>query len=627
MTAPTTSCTTRIEQLAAAERQAAYDVAHQNVVICENRCEITAIKKHLARLTSIEEPEAFKQHSQTNQAHSRLAQAVPTIDCELQTTGKSFSSRIVELASNTLTRANTNKRRLAAAQKCSEEKIFKDLLVAANADFYAKQLVLKSCIEPGGQHYKTAHEALAPCELKLCDAWKTGYDNPIKTVVSARNSHWNTYSQCLYFTKNRQMLQPTELAYKKFPPSMRLYPGPDRGVKSEVDTPQQRKLAQRVDEAEARIESIVLALEDLRTQYNNKKVVAEDAVKVAEQSSAEKSGILNKEQQALAQLKNDEDKIADKVEKARKHVDVVTQEEVVSVAHTDYGKAMGKVNKGKEEVSRIHNALECIESSQGLWIPFKEAMNAVQAAEEQLWLAGEELRIAELTYTLDNQLYDLARNNIQSCDIYQRCRPDITLSLLQQINEQPKQTKADIKKSLLEFKAERNTSDEQREQIIALFYALYDEDASLVSTRDLLKTQLETREQANSNPQLPDAKERLDKACQRLQSVRAEAQEFKQKWEDAVKMLDINVEKMQEKEEIWELTQARLELAKMQIPATNTNDADGQGSQNQSDVMWTALIKLPKPTGIAKPPSVQPINPSHQHGIDYDRLRRYMKHR
>jgi hypothetical protein len=92
-------------------------------------------------------------------------------------------------------------------------------------------------------------------------------------------------------------------------------------------------------------------------------------------------------------------------------------------------------------------------------------------------------------------------------------------------------------------------------------------------------------------------------------------------------MLDINVEKMQEKEEIWELTQARLELAKMQIPATNTNDADGQGSQNQSDVMWTALIKLPKPTGIAKPPSVQPINPSHQHGIDYDRLRRYMKHR
>ena len=149
----------------------------------------------------------------------------------------------------------------------------------------------------------------------------------------------------------------------------------------------------------------------------------------------------------------------------------------------------------------------------------------------------------------------------------------------------------------------------------------------MVSTRDLLRNQLEGYDNAKSNPELIEAKERLDKAGQRLQSVRTEVQEYKQKWEDAVKMLDINIEKMQEKEEIWELTQARLELAKMQIPATNTNGADGQASQNQSDVMWTALIKLPEPTGIAKPPSVQPINPSHQHGIGRHRNSRYMKHR
>lgn len=610
MTTPTTSCTTTIDKLAVAERQAAYDVAHQNVVICENRCEITAIKKHLARLTSIEEPEARRSSLAAQREHTELAQAAQIMDGELKTTGNNFSSRLVVLAAETLNAASAKAKDLENHIMRKEQIVCQETLNPAYANFRAKESALKGCFASGCYYVKQAEQHISKSDREACAAWN---DTAVKALTSARDKHWT-------------IGKPYSNAYLKFPPSMRLYPGPDRGVKSEVDTPQQRKLAQQVDEAEARIESIVLALEDLRTQYNNKKVVAEDAVKVAEQSSAERGGILNKEKQVLAQLRNDENKITDKVEKARKHVDVVTQEEIVSVANTDYVEAMGEVNKSKEEVSRIHNALECIVSSQGLWIPFKEAMNAVQAAEEQLWLAGEQMRLANLASANAKNLHALARYNIQSCGIYQSDRTDITLSLLQQINDQPKQTKADIKKSLLGF-VQGAKSDEQRKQIIALFYALYDEDASLVSTRDLLRNQLEGYDNAKSNPELIEAKERLDKAGQRLQSVRTEVQEYKQKWEDAVKMLDINIEKMQEKEEIWELTQARLELAKMQIPATNTNGADGQASQNQSDVMWTALIKLPEPTGIAKPPSVQPINPSHQHGIGRHRNSRYMKHR
>lgn len=609
MTTPTTSCTTTIDQLAAAERQAAYDVAHQNVVICENRCEITAIKKHLARLTSIVEPEARRSSLAAQREHTELEQATQLLDSELQRTGKNFSSRLVTLAAETSNAASAKAKDLQNHIKGKEQKVCQETLNPAYANFRAKESALKGCFASGCNYVKQAEQHISKSDREACAAWN---DTAVKALTSARDKHWRIGT-------------PYPNAYLKFPPSMRLYPGVGNGISSGTDTESQRKLAEANDEAEARIESIVLALEDLRTQYNNKKLVAEDAVKVAEQSSAERGGILNKEKQTLAQLKNEENKIADKVEKARKHVDVVTQEEVVSVANTDYVKAMGEVNKSKQQVKYVELALGCITSSQGLWIPYKEALNSVQAAEEQLWLAGEELRMANLASANAKNLHALAGNNSQSCGIYQRDRPDITVNLLQQINEKPRQTKGDITKSLLGFV--QGAKSVEQKQIIALFYALYNEDASLVSTRDLLKTKLEELEQAKSNPKLLDAKERLDKAGQRLQSVRAEVQEYKQKWEDAVKILDINIEKMQEKEEIWELTQARLELAKMQIPATNTNGADGQASQNQSDVMWTALIKLPEPTGIAKPPSVQPINPSHQHGIGRHRNSRYMKHR
>ena len=532
MSTPPTSYLTAMKELTIAEQEAAYEVALQRVVVCEERCDITTIKRRLAAAKG-DMNVAQSDGSVANELQLQHNKEVQKQTANLQTAVRKLTGLITTLAGESLSDANKKTAELTTDIQKQEGEVLRKELNPAYTEFAAKDRALRDWLKrPSNVQYVPQ----ADCEA--CGAWALERLNELKTV---REKHWSQ--------------QNVWKAYDRFPPSMRLYTGPSSGVNARADTEANRELAQAVDAAEASIDAVVEGLSTLKTHYSDQRVTATEALAAAELAHREVSAERQRVTTAISQLKAAESRILDRVEKARKHIEVATQEVALEEVKPRYDETRNAVTAAKKKQADLEYALAAVKDAESWWIPFQKSVHALQAAERELWLAGEGLRM-----TCQARQEAIHITTLTTAVAKYPQTPESARLLLVALAKPI----TDVQEGLREARAlNPGTVAEHWAHVTALLCALYRSDEDLAKALEQLPTKLAAFDKADSDPAGTDALAARQEAGTRQVTAETKIKELNVELAESTKRLAAQQETMAELEELWELAKARLALRQL----------------------------------------------------------------
>jgi hypothetical protein len=538
MLASPTSCSTAMKELTITEQEAAYAVARQRVVVCEGRCEVTAIKRELGAANS-DAAQAKADGSDANTLQLQHSKEVNRQKVNLQTAVCKLTDRIRSLTAESLAEVNKRNSELMSETPKQEGEVVRKELNPAYTEFAAKDRALRDWLKrPTNVQY------VPQADLEACGAWTQERLNELK---AAREKHW---------PQNKvQAAYGSFKAHDRFPPSMRLYTGPSSGVDARADTHANRNLAVAVDAADAGIDTVVDGLLALKTQYSDQRAATAEALAVAERAHQDTTSEREAATATFSQLKAAESRIVDKVEKARKHVEVATQEAVVAEANARFDETSKAVTVAKKKQTDLEHALAAVKDAESWWVPFKNSVHTVQAAERELWLAGEGLRMSRRAQQEATRIATLAT----AVTKYPRT-PESARLLLGAIVKPV----IDVREGLCEARAlNPGTVAEHWVHVTALLCALHRSDEDLEKALEQLPTKLATFDKTKNDPVGAKALAARQEAGKLVRAAETKIRALTVELAESTKRLVAQQEMMAELEELWELAKARLALRQL----------------------------------------------------------------
>jgi len=572
MSAPPTSCSTAMKELTIAEQEAAYEVARQRVIVCEGRCEVTAIKHKVATAKSDAEA-AHADIINANEVLQKHNQNVQMQENRLKTCICMLSQRIVTLANDAVTDSDNKIAELNAETHIQEGEVMRKELNPAYTEFAAKDRALRDWLKRASNN-----PYIPSTDRDMCGAWTPGRLDQLKVM---RSKHW-------------AVGQVTKVC-DRFPPTMRLYTGNGALVRG-VDTEENRKRAEAVDAAEADIDAVVDGLAALKTKYQDERITAGETLAAAELAYKEISTQRGKVISDISNLKTAENQIMDRVERARKHIEVATQEVALEEMNPRHDEANRAVESAKKRYNDLEYALKAVKDAESWWVPFQLAMHNVQVAERELWLSGEGLRMAQCaayvalqTKTLTDGVAvcvdptAMARNAPVSTTKQKRQRKKhnetITNTagktsvvntadehfpikeLVRHVLIATKKLYGDVQEEIQKARALSLTaSPEHCAQAIGILCAVFNTDEKLGNTLGQLPTNLSAFERAVSDPAEVEALAARREASERRDVAQRKIKQLDLELADSTKQLTEHQKTMVELEELWELAKARLAL-------------------------------------------------------------------
>jgi hypothetical protein len=263
---------------------------------------------------------------------------------------------------------------------------------------------------------------------------------------------------------------------------------------------------------------------------------------------------------AIAELKAAERQILDRVEKARKHIEVATQEVTLEEVKPRYIEACNAVTAAKNRQTNLECSLSAVKDAESWWLPFQQSVHAIQAAERELWLAGEGLRMLRQVKEVATDTKTLADAVADAVAKLPTPKPELVRHILVATGK----VYHDVQKELLEARAHRPLAgSEHCAHFIGLLCALYSSDEQLSKVLNELPAKLCAFDKADIDPAGALAQAEYKAAGQRQKEAGMKIKEFNKAIVESNKRLAAQQETMTELEEIWELAKARLELQRL----------------------------------------------------------------